>query len=474
MIYNISMKMAHLLESEQAAAVFDRFLPGMRKMAESNPQAAQLSVEQLLRYARIPKAEELLSGLNAALDALNTPENAISPSEAKLIEAFLALDAQNRAKRSAQEASIREISAQETPAPQAHRQDAIEPGRPWLDTKGERIQAHGGAVIYENGVYYWYGENKEHTDGKNGVWTWGIKVYSSADLCNWTDCGFLIPPVLDDPNHALFPTKRVDRPHLLKCEKTGKYVCWIKLSGPEAAFTIWQADSLLGPYKMVENLYNPGGHKAGDFDLVADAGTGKGYIYFDADHAAMLCMELTDDYLHAEKEIGKSYAGLHPPFTREAPALFAANGKKYMLTSGMTGYVPNRSDSAVSGTWDGVFTSLGDPHVNDASCSSFNSQISKVFRVEGTDQWIAMADRWVPEYPVDARIADLFMRVVASTYEPEHYQATDEERKEMYAANVLETARTEIADYVWLPVEWEDGMPRLRWQERWRPGAAGL
>ena len=85
-----------------------------------------------------------------------------------------------------------------------------------------------------------------------------------------------------------------------------------------------------------------------------------------------------------------------------------------------------------------------------------------------------MADRWVPEYPVDARIADLFMRVVASTYEPEHYQATDEERKEMYAANVLETARTEIADYVWLPVEWEDGMPRLRWQERWRPGAAGL
>lgn len=453
MVYNISMKIEHLLENEQAAAVFDRFLPGMRKMAESNPQAKQLSVEQLVRYTRLPQGEALLPGLDEALQALNTPENAISPREAKQIERFLALDAQDRAK---------------TPAPEAHHQDAIYPGQPWLDTKGERIQAHGGAVFYEDGVYYWYGENKEHTDGKNGVWTWGIKVYSSTDLYNWTDRGSLIPPVLDDPNSPLFPTKRVDRPHILKCKKTGKYVCWIKLSGPEAAFTIWQADRLLGPYELAESLYNPGGHKAGDFDLIADSETGKGYLYFDADHTAMLCMELTDDYLHAEKEIARSYPDLHPPFTREAPALFEAGGKKYMLTSGMTGYVPNQSDSAWADGWDGVFTSLGDPHVDDPSRASFNSQISKVFRVEGTNRWIAMADRWVPEYHVDARIADLFTRVVASTYDPERYQATEAERKEMYAANVLENARTEIAGYVWLPVEFDGDKPRLRWWEEWR------
>ncbi len=131
-------------------------------------------------------------------------------------------------------------------------------------------------MYYEDGVYYWYGENKEHTDGVNGVWTWGIKVYASTDLYNWEDRGFLIPPVLDDPDAALFPTKRVNRPHILKCPGTGKYVCWIKLSGPEAAFTIWQADALLGPYTMVENLYHPGGHKAGDFDLISDEETGKG------------------------------------------------------------------------------------------------------------------------------------------------------------------------------------------------------
>ena len=206
-----------------------------------------------------------------------------------------------------------------------------------------------------------------------------------------------------------------------------------------------------------------------DFDLIADPVTGKGYLYFDADHNSMLCMELSAEYLRAEKEVVKSYANLHPPFTREAPALLEKGGKKYMLTSGMTGYVPNRSDSSVCESWDGVFESLGDPHVNDSSCASFNSQISKIFRVEGTERFIAMADRWLPGTKVDARLADVFTRVIAGTYDPEHYQATEEERREMYEANKLETADTSIADYVWLPIEWESGKPVLRWQDSWKP-----
>lgn len=454
MIYNINMKIQHLLENEQAVQVMQNTLPGLLKMVQANPQALALSVEQLVRYARIPQSEALLGKLDAALNELNTPENAISPSEAKQIAFF------------------NEIWQQEQEAAEKgkkHYQDAIYPGQPWLDTKGERIQAHGGAVFYENGNYYWYGENKTYTDGKNGIWTWGLKVYVSKDLYNWDDLGYLIPPVLNDPGSALFPTKRVDRPHILKCPKTEKYVCWIKLSGPEAAFTIWQADALLGPYEMVENLYNPGGHKAGDFDMIADIDTGKGYLYFDADHRSMLCMSLSEDYLHADSEIAANYPGMTPPFTREAPALFEAAGKKYMLTSGMTGYVPNKSDSALAASWEDVFVSLGDPHVNDSTSASFNSQISKIFRVEGKENcFIAMADRWLPDYHVDSRIADLFTRVIASTYEPGKYQATDAERKEMYAGNVLETADTSMADYVWLPIEWEDGKPLIRWHDEWR------
>ena len=34
------------------------------------------------------------------------------------------------------------------------------PGEIWPDDKGVHINAHGGGVLEENGVYWWYGEDK--------------------------------------------------------------------------------------------------------------------------------------------------------------------------------------------------------------------------------------------------------------------------------------------------------------------------
>ena len=233
----------------------------------------------------------------------------------------------------------------------------------------------------------------------------------------------------------------------------------------------------MGPYELVEKLYQPNGLRVGDFDLVIDEDDGRGLLFVEADHSAMVCLQLTDDYLHAEQELARSYQNLHPPFTREAPCLFSANGKKYMITSGMTGYVPNKSDWAVADRWDLPFTSHGDPHIGDATMASFNSQISKVFPVAGKEnKFIAMADRWLPDYPVDARIADLFTRVIARKYAPDHYQATESERREMYAGNRLESANTCEADYVWLPVTVtppDESVPfgtvRIEWLDSWVP-----
>lgn len=59
---------------------------------------------------------------------------------------------------------------------------SIRPGQVWLDTEGKRIQAHGGSVMCLDGTYYFYGENKEKTDGENGIWHWGVRCYSSKDL----------------------------------------------------------------------------------------------------------------------------------------------------------------------------------------------------------------------------------------------------------------------------------------------------
>ena len=141
-----------------------------------------------------------------------------------------------------------------------------------------------------------------------------------------------------------------------------------------------------------------------------------------------------------------------------------------MITSGMSSYVPNPSDSAVSSGWDQPFTSIGNPHVADSSRASFNSQISKVFRVEGKDGlFIAMADRWLPRYPVDAERSDMITRAIACTYDSENYQATESERREMYEAVSAEKADTSISDYVWLPFRMTESSDEIRivWRNRW-------
>lgn len=64
-------------------------------------------------------------------------------------------------------------------------QSSIKPGQPWLDTNGNRIQAHGGSIIEVDGTFYWYGENKEKTIPGSGIWHWGVRCYASTDLYNW-------------------------------------------------------------------------------------------------------------------------------------------------------------------------------------------------------------------------------------------------------------------------------------------------
>ena len=100
---------------------------------------------------------------------------------------------------------------------------------------------------------------------------------------------------------------------------------------------------------------------------------------------------------------------------------------------------------------------------------SFNSQISQVFQVPGKkDLYIAIADRWVPDYPIDKRRADLIMRSVASHYEPEKYPMTEEEKREIMDRPMLEDVNTSKADYVWLPLRFEDEKVYIDWSDEWR------
>ncbi len=339
--------------------------------------------------------------------------------------------------------------------------DSFRPGQVWLDTDGKRIQAHGGSVLFLDGKYYFYGENKEKTDGLNGIWHWGVRCYSSDDLYNWKDEGLIIPPEPDDETSPLHPASCMDRPHILYNRAARKFVCWLKIMERDGSQTetVLTADRLLGPYTIVRSGYKPLGMSAGDFDLAA-APDGKAYCYFERVHSETICADLTDDYTGVTGYYSTHFPRPCPPWVREATAHFVRHYRHYLITSGTTGYQPNPSELAVGDTWHGPFTVLGDPHPDDPSRTSWHSQVSSVFKVPGKkDLYIACADRWLPRY-MDRRY-DRYAAWYAGRF------SGDTALAEANADPPI-VAETRIADYVWLPFRWDGDMGYLDWKDEWR------
>lgn len=336
--------------------------------------------------------------------------------------------------------------------------NTFRPGQVWLDTKGNRIQAHGGSLFYENGLYYWYGENKEKTNGKSGIWHWGVRCYCSADLYNWEDCGLIIPPEPENESSSLHPSACMDRPHILYNRMTGKYVCWLKIMNRDGTQTetVLTADRLLGPYRKVREGLRPLGMSAGDFDL-ASAPDGKGYYFFERVHCETIIADLTDDYTGVTGYYSTHFPHKCPPFVREATAHFVRNGKHYLITSGTTGYFPNPSEVAVADTWHGPYQVLGNPHPGDPSHTSFHSQISSVFKVpEKKDLYIALADRWLPEQ------MELPYQSYADAFEARFDPGCG---KDVPMPECAEN--TSIANYVWLPLRFDGEMVYIDWRDEW-------
>lgn len=453
MKYTIDLSVKQLLEEPVCRKVLEEHLPNVLPMLQEQENAQGISLRKLGQYLPQFITQKRLDEINAALSIASPPEGTLSEAEQKKVAEY---------HRLANELTPARLLSKSTWS------DCIHPGMPWYDTEGKRIQAHGGYLFFENGRFYWYGENKEKTDETSDIWTWGIRAYVSEDLCNWEDLGLIIPPVLDDPNSSFFPDKKVDRPHILHCTATGKYICWLKLSGKEACFVVLQSDHLLGPYKIVRDTYRPFELEVGDFDVIVEENTGNAYLFMDGNHNGVYGLRLSSDYTVCEKIVSRQYQGLKPPFTREGITLFEYAGKKYLLTSGMTGYIPNQSDVAVSDSWETPFVSLGDPYVNDETMASFNSQVSQILRLP-SGQYLSLADRWLPGYLLDGKKAKAIRYAVAASTDSKNYSATDEDQAEFRKMPSLERTDTAISDYVWLPVTFVNEMPQICWHDQWKP-----
>lgn len=347
---------------------------------------------------------------------------------------------------------------------------SIKPGQIWLDTNGKPIQAHGFQVMEKDGTYYWYGENKEFTTRGSHIWTYGIRCYRSTDLYNWEDCGLIIQPDTTDYLSPLHYSQNLDRPHIIHCQKTGKYVCWIKSMDEDGYFVILQADDLLGPYEYVRSL-KPEGFGVGDFDLYVDPETGKGYVWFERPHWELICADLTDDYTNVTPIYSSHFVGKRPPYTREAPAHFVHQGKHFMFTSGTTGYYPNVSMIASFKDYHGKYQDLGNPHPTDKWNHSFCSQITDVVKVSGKkDLYVAVADRWMPQIANTSEPAEEAKRMIPKyrNHQPFDKDFVDPQPKDK--RNEVRTGWdvTYNATYVFLPIAFKNGIPQIEWKDEWR------
>ena len=106
--------------------------------------------------------------------------------------------------------------------------------------------------------------------------------------------------------------------------------------------------------------------------------------------------------------------------------------------------------------------------MNDTDEASFNSQISCIFKHPlKKDLYIAMADRWVPEFKVTKGVSEKIWNQIVAIYMQQ--EISEEDREWFEALPMLETANTSIADYVWLPLKFDGDKASIEWRDEWSP-----
>jgi len=350
----------------------------------------------------------------------------------------------------------------------------FKPGQIWLDTNGNQINAHGGGILKYENTYYWYGEHK--IDGELGNHAWvGIHVYSSTDLYNWKDEGLAFS-IDENLNEDIVPNCIIERPKVLYCRKTGKFVMWFHYergrrpgitSQLGAASGVAVSDSPVSGFKLLhiirpnkkkwpvnvdkrlqdtdliaktkdvyrtlrhdENELTPQcsvlgmefeeGQQARDFTLFLDD-DGQAYHIYSAEHNSTTHIALlAEDFTTHSGEYHRAF----PNRWMEAPCIFKRNKKYYFIGSGCTSWEPNAARSAVADHIYGPWTELGNP-AGDANHAdrTFQSQSTYVLQLE--DTYIYMGDRWHPQNAIDGR-------------------------------------------YVWLPITFTNEKPILNWLPQWQ------
>lgn len=269
---------------------------------------------------------------------------------------------------------------------------AVEPGAPWTDDHGQRIQAHGGGITYYNHTYYWFGEDRTQSNDPEKNY---VACYSSRDLLRWSSCGQVLQ--LADPEH-LGPHWILERPKVYVNEKTHKFVMYAHLDDAHyklARVMVAVSDRITGPYSYVKS-FRPLDQESRDIGQFVDD-DGSAYLIFESrpTHGFYIA-RLSDDFMSVSET-----AFLKAPL--EGGALVHVNGLYYVIGSHMTGWNPNpnvyATAPALTGPWTS-FENLAPPEKN-----TYDAQSSMLLRLAGTKKTavIFMGDIWKPKSLWDSR-----------------------------------------------------------------------
>ncbi|XP_057415168.1 uncharacterized protein LOC130710033 [Lotus japonicus] len=306
------------------------------------------------------------------------------------------------------------------------------PGRIWLDTDGNPIQAHGGGIIYDekSSMYYWYGEYKDgptyHARDKGAarVDIIGVSCYSSKDLWTWKYEGIVLAAEPTNETHDLHKSNVLERPKVIYNEKTRKYVMLMHVDNAnytKASVGIAVSDRPYGPFEYLGSE-RPHGYESRDMTVFKDEDGVAYLIYSSEGNNVMHIGPLAEDYLNVTSVMKRVFVGQR----REAPAMFKYKGTYYMITSGCTGWAPNEALAHAAESIFGPWETIGNPCIGGNKMfrvATFLAQSSFVLPLpQFPGSFIFMADRWNPVQLRDSRYVWLPL-IVAGTGPADEYSS---------------------------------------------------
>lgn len=268
----------------------------------------------------------------------------------------------------------------------------IKPGEPWLDNRGQRIQAHGGGITFWKGTYYWFGEDRSQTNDPEKRY---VACYASKDLVHWTFRRQVV--AMSDPEH-LGPHWVLERPKVFVNPRTGKFVLYAHLDDARykaARVLVAVSNRIDGDYQYVKS-FRPLDQESRDIGQFIDD-DGSAYLIFESrPTGGFFVAKLLEDYMGVEQT-----AFIHAPL--EGGAIVYYGSQYYVVGSHMTGWKPNPNVYATAPSLTGPWTEFKDLAPPEAN--NYDSQSTMLLRVGGSKNTtvIFMGDIWKPSQLWDSR-----------------------------------------------------------------------